>query len=74
MICFEFLYNILKEFNSESFEGKYIRTAKNMLVEDFYDTNYFDCTENTEKVKCYKATMVNDFNNNLMEVKNGSAN
>lgn len=69
-----FLYNILKEFNSESFEGKYIRTAKNVLVEDFYDTNYFDCTENTEKVKCYKLTILNDFNNNLMEVKNGSAN
>lgn len=51
-----FIDHIIKEFIKSPFktiQGKYIRTAKNDQVKNFYDSINFECTESNENEKCY---------------------
>ena len=51
-----FIDHIIKEFIKSPFktiQGKYIRTAKNDQVKNFYESINFECTESNENEKYY---------------------
>ncbi len=66
-----FLNKILCNYSGVLVESKYIKTAKNILVEDFYDNNGFECKSKENDTKNYILKSLVNVNQNLMEIKNG---
>lgn len=66
-----FLNNMLSNYKDVTIESKYIKTAKNILVEDFYDKNGFECINYNKDEKTYIFKSLEKIDKNLMEVKHG---